>query len=250
MRVSQGLAWLIILLPSPLPPLLIHLLLVLFPYDSLIILISLSILITIWKCLLNSAKCNRKYVAYCGRLFVEKDSNLRRYNGLELIQRSMGVHPPEAMIHFPLFQISPIFSTNFQTVENLKNVTFSRQIFRFSSAKISDDLFLVIDHKFPVSVHFPSVSRNKYYSPLLLTNFPLVFEKVTGCLHTLCVFRLPLLLPWCIYASPNARTGRPCKEARYLYDSINQSNLRLFRPPLTQTQRGLLEHKKVRKQNK
>jgi len=29
-----------------------------------------------------------------------------------------------------------------------------------------------------------------------------------------------------------------------IYESINQSNLRLFRPPLTQTQRGLQVHKK------
>ena len=38
---------------------------------------------------------------------------------------------------------------------------------------------------------------------------PLFSKKSNTFLHTLCVFRFPLLWPWCIYASPNARTGRP-----------------------------------------
>src|SRR6218665_1167163 len=44
---------------------------------------------------------------------------------------------------FPLFpkKIS-------DSVENFPNFTFSHNIFLFSSAKISDDLFLVIDYKF------------------------------------------------------------------------------------------------------
>jgi len=30
-------------------------------------------------------------------------------------------------------------------------------------------------------------------------------------LHTLCVFRFPLVWLWCISASHNTRTGRPCR---------------------------------------
>src|SRR6218665_929064 len=69
-----------------------------------------------------------------------------------------GVHPPEAMMHFPtLFQIPPIFEKFSDSVENFRNFTFSRKISPFSSAKISDDhflFFLVIDHKFPI---FPTI---------------------------------------------------------------------------------------------
>jgi len=57
--------------------------------------------------------------------------------------------------------------------------------------------------------YIPPVSR-KLLFPLLLSKFPPVFEKFTFLLHAFSVFRFPLLWPWCIYASPNARTGRPC----------------------------------------
>src|SRR6218665_3975722 len=97
----------------------------------------------------------------------------------------MGVHPPEAMMHFPsLFQISPhIFEKFSDSEENFQNFTFSRKISRFSSEKISDDLFLVINHKFrvppifPVSVHFHPVSRKLLFFPLLL-KIPPCFRKI------------------------------------------------------------------------
>ena len=41
--------------------------------------------------------------------------------------------------------------------------------------------------------------------------------------------------------------GGHCKKS-YIIDV--KSSLRLFRPPLTQTQRGLQDHKKISKQNK
>src|SRR6218665_1145156 len=105
----------------------------------------------------------------------------------------MGVHPPEAMMHIPsLFQISPhIFEKFSDSEENFQNVIFSRKISPFSSAKISDDLFLVINRKFrippifPVSVHFPPVSR-KFIFPPTLKNVPPVFEKFT-CSYILSV---------------------------------------------------------------
>ena len=87
------------------------------------------------------------------------------------------VHPPlRPWCIFPLFQISPLFSKKFSdSVENFKNFTFSRKSSRFSSAKISDDFFLFIDHKFHIS---PLFSLFQYISPLFRENysFPLISQ--------------------------------------------------------------------------
>ena len=56
-----------------------------------------------------------------------------------------GVHPSEAMIHFPPVSEFPLFPKNISdSVENFPNVTFSLKFFRFSPAKISDDLFTFV----------------------------------------------------------------------------------------------------------
>ena len=119
-------------------------------------------------------------------------------------------------MHFPpVSDFPPIFEKFSDSEENFHNFTFSRKNSLFSSAEISDDL--LFSHRpqisnfppiFPVSVHFPPVSRKLLFPPTL-TNFPSVLDKFTYFLHTLRVFHFPLLWPWCIYASPNARTGRP-----------------------------------------
>src|SRR6218665_465905 len=79
--------------------------------------------------------------------------------------------PSEAMMHFPLFQIPPIFekSKNFQTLWKIfKILPFSRKISRFSSAKISDDLvFLVIDPLFSLFQYISPLFRENYNFPLL-----------------------------------------------------------------------------------
>src|SRR6218665_3214508 len=74
------------------------------------------------------------------------------------------VHPPpEAMMHFPhVSDFPPIFEKNFILLENFPDFAFSRQIFRYSSAKISYDLFLVMDHKFLIPPIFPV---SQYISP-------------------------------------------------------------------------------------
>jgi len=210
MRVSQGLAWLIILLPSPLPPLLIHLLLVLFPYDSLIILISLSILITIWKCLLNSAKCNRKYVAYCGRLFVEEDSNLRRYNGLELIQRSMGVHPPWGHDTFPPVSDFPHIFDKFSDCGKFKKCylfptnfsIFIRQNFwwSFFSHRPQIPCFSTFPLCFAKQILFPPTfdkfppcirKSNRLFTYFMCISFAPTFTMMHLCI-TQCTYWTPL----------------------------------------------------------
>src|SRR6218665_3010441 len=93
--------------------------------------------------------------------------------------------PPEAMMHFPLFQISSLFSKNFQTVENVQNFNFSHKFFHFHPPKFLMTFLLVIDHTFrispsifSVSVHFPPVSRKLLFPPTL-KNFPPVFQKFT-----------------------------------------------------------------------
>src|SRR6218665_2735524 len=106
-----------------------------------------------------------------------------------------GIHDPtEAMMHFPLFQISPLFAKKFRhSVENFPDFTFSRTFFRFSSAEISDDFFYYkfsTSPIFPVSLHFPLFRKNCFP---YFKKFPPVFVKFTCFLHTLYVFPIPLL---------------------------------------------------------
>ena len=126
--------------------------------------------------------------------------------------------PSEAMMHLPpVSDFPPIFDKFSDSVENVQNFTFSRQISRFSSAKISDDLFLVIDQNFEFPLFFLFQHISPCFAKIIISptfkNFPPVLEKFTCFLHTLCVSFSPLLWPWCIYASPNARTGRPWRYA-------------------------------------
>src|SRR6218665_3388901 len=83
--------------------------------------------------------------------------------------------------------MSTQFSRNFKILWKISN-------FRFSSAKISDDLFLVIDHKFPPYLAcfstFPP-DWQKFLFPPTFTNFPPVFGKFTSFLHTFCVYFPP-----------------------------------------------------------
>jgi len=122
---------------------------------------------------------------------------------------------PDAMMHFPLLQISPFyFRQIYRLCGKFSTFYLFTKKFRFSSAKISDDLFLVIDHifriplYFPVSVHFPLVPRKLLFPPTL-KNFPPVFEQFTCFLRTLRVFRFPptltmmhLCITQCTYWTP------------------------------------------------
>ena len=100
-------------------------------------------------------------------------------------------------MHFPLFQISPI-SKKFLPVENFPNFIFSHKNVRFSSAKISDDLFShsLKDFEFtliflPFQVHFPPYFEKKILFPPYFFKFPSDFVKFTCFLHTLWVFVSP-----------------------------------------------------------
>ena len=116
--------------------------------------------------------------------------------------------PSEAIMHFlSVSDFPPIFDKFSDSVENFKNFTFSQKnvsiFIRFFSHQPQISNFPL----FSVFQYISPLFRENYYSPTL-KNVPPVLEKFTCFLHTLCVFRFPLLWPWCIYASPNARTGR------------------------------------------
>ena len=107
---------------------------------------------------------------------------------------------PEAMMHFPPLQISPHFRKIFRLCGKFS---------KFSSAKISYDLFF--SHRPRISVHFPPLSQKLLFPPPSFYKFPPLFSQNSPAFYILSVYFVsPLLWPWCIYASPNARTGRPC----------------------------------------
>jgi len=113
----------------------------------------------------------------------------------------------------PLFQIYPLFSKKCQTLwKILKNLPFPENCLDFHPPKFLMTFFF--SHPPQIS-NFPLLSlyisfpvSQKLLFPLLW-KIPPVLEKFSCFLHTLCVFRPPLLWPWCIYASRNARIGRP-----------------------------------------
>src|SRR6218665_2391855 len=98
------------------------------------------------------------------------------------------------MMHFPLFQISPLFSKHFQTLWKICNILpFPEKFLDFHRPKFLMTSFLVIDHKFRISPLFslfqyisPLFLEIYYYSPTL-KNFPPVLDKITFFLHTLCI---------------------------------------------------------------
>ena len=121
----------------------------------------------------------------------------------------------------PCFRLPPIYEKFSDSDENFNNLTFSRKISWFSSAEISDDLFLSSTTNFdfphfPCFSTFPPLSRQLLFSPLLWQISPL-FDTHHLFYILYVYFVSPLLWPWWIYASPNARTGRPCAKL-YVYD--------------------------------
>ena len=127
-------------------------------------------------------------------------------------------------MHAPLFQIfPPIFEKCSDSVLNFRTCTLFRKISRFSSAKIYDDLFLVIDqpqisnfpHYFASFSTFSPLFCENYYSPTF-TNFPPVFKKFTCFLRTFRVFRfsptltmMHLCITQCTYWTPLIKQVEP-----------------------------------------
>jgi len=124
--------------------------------------------------------------------------------------------PPLRPFSPPVSDFPPISEKFSDFLTNFYNLTFSRKISWPSSAKISDELFF--SHR-PTNFEFPPLfSLFQYISPLFRKNysfpyfykFPPLFYANSPAFYILYVYCSPLLWPWCIYASPNARTWRPC----------------------------------------
>src|SRR6218665_572084 len=109
--------------------------------------------------------------------------------------------PPETMMHFPpVSDFPPPFSKNFLTLKKIFTILpFSEKFLDFHPPKF---LMTFFSHRpqilnspiFPVSVHFPPISR-KLLFPTYFDKFPPILDNFICFLHTLRVFRYPLLLP-------------------------------------------------------
>jgi len=81
------------------------------------------------------------------------------------VRFKQGRPSPEAMMHFPLFQISPITEKMFILRRKSSQFYLFPKNFRFSSAKISDDLFQSLTKNFEFRPYFSCFST-----------FPPIFE--------------------------------------------------------------------------
>ena len=121
-------------------------------------------------------------------------------------------------MHFPpYFRFPPLFQKKCRTFWNIFPILpFPDKFLDFHPPKFLMTFFLVIDHKFrifPLFSLFQYIStlfRENYSFPLLLQIFPLCFRQIHLLFTYFTLIFSPLLWPWCIYASPNARTGRLC----------------------------------------
>src|SRR6218665_1186771 len=104
---------------------------------------------------------------------------------------------PQTMMHFPLFQLSPLLGNTFRTPMKIFHIySFPDKFLDFHPPKF---LMTFFSHRpqisnflpiFPVSVHFPPLSRKLLFPPYF-DKFPPVLDKFTCFLHTLRVFRFP-----------------------------------------------------------
>jgi len=129
--------------------------------------------------------------------------------------------------------MSENFSDSMEKFSNLI-LTFCQQKFSVFIRQNFWWPFLVIHSKFRISnplfslnSTFPSVSA-KLLFPLLLEISTRFRKNIHVFLHTLCVFRFLLVWPWCIYASHNARTGRPCTRLKFNRHSVQNSDHNTF----------------------
>jgi len=108
---------------------------------------------------------------------------------------SRGVHPPEAMMHFPPVSDFPPFPKHFSdSVDNFPNFTFSRKISQFSSAKISENYYFpLLLQIFPYFYKFLSVfgKFTCFFTYFMFISFPLYFDHEAFMHHTMHVLDAP-----------------------------------------------------------
>ena len=74
--------------------------------------------------------------------------------------------PTKTMMHFPLFQISPLFQKNFRTFRIFFTILpFPEKFLDFHSPKFLMTFFLSSTTNFEFSTFFPSVSRILFFPP-------------------------------------------------------------------------------------
>ena len=106
-----------------------------------------------------------------------------------------GIHPSLRQWYTPPVSDFPLFPKEFSdSVENFPNFTFSQKCFSISSAKISDELFLIIDYKFWISpsifafsLHFPSISGKLLFPPTF-ANSPWFRKIYVFLTYFMCFF--------------------------------------------------------------
>ena len=115
--------------------------------------------------------------------------------------------PPETMMQFPLFQISPYFLKLFRLWGKFSQFyLFPRNFWwPFFSHRPQISNFPI----FPISVHLPPTCFAKIIISPYFDKFPPVLDKFTCLLHTLRVFRFPptltvmhLCITQCTYWTP------------------------------------------------
>ena len=121
--------------------------------------------------------------------------------------------PPEALMHFPLFQIFPIFPKKIQTpwwnfpinfTFSQKNCSiFIRQNFWWPS--FGNRLQILNSPYFLCFSTFPLFPENYYSLSLLFSNSLRWFRKIYVFFTCFMCFSSSLVWPWCIYASHNLR---------------------------------------------
>ena len=105
----------------------------------------------------------------------------------EIIHQGLdrGVHPPEPMMHLPLFQISPLFQKIFQSMSKKFQISIFREKFLFYPPKFLMTFFIhwlkirTSPYFSALFTHFPSVSE--------IITFPLLF-KMSSCFRSISVF--------------------------------------------------------------
>src|SRR6218665_1699629 len=97
----------------------------------------------------------------------------------EIIHQGLdkGVHPPEPMMHLPLFQISPLFQKIFQSMSKKFQISIFREKFLFYPPKFLMTFFYSLTQ----NSNFTLFLRTIHTFPLCFgnNNFPPYFSKCT-----------------------------------------------------------------------
>jgi len=155
------------------------------------------------------------------------------HRGTETYMYTWASIPSEAIMHFPLVLDFPHGFRKISFSNSVENIIFSQTNFRFSSAKIYDDLFklLTTNFEFPlifaISIHFFPISGN-FSFPVPFQIFPHPFLVKFTCFFTYFVFFVSPLVPYlltmmhlCItqgtYWTPLQRTETNTEGQRRIY---------------------------------